>query len=103
MDELNSLYLQMMQLGMLVLRQAVSEHDEQWAAAETELFHNVPNLINDFDVEQYRYFWNATRVARIEWIEANDHETARCRMRVYYDPICKQVEPRIAALASQVA
>ena len=103
MDELNSLYLQMMQLGMLVLRQAVSEHDDEWAAAEVELLHNVPNLINDFDVEQHRYFWNATRVAHIDWIEANDHETARSRMRIYYDPIWKQLEPRIAALSSQVA
>jgi len=100
MDELNSLYLQMMKLGLLILRQAVSEHDDEWAAAEIELLHNIPDLINDFDAEQHRYFWNATRVAHIEWIEANDHDTARSRMRVYYDPIWKQMGPRIAALAS---
>ena len=103
MDELNSLYLQLMQLGMLVLRQAVAEGDSEWATAEIELLHNVPNLVNDFDAEQHRYFWEATRSAYLEWINANEHAKAQSRNEVYYSQIWQQMEPRIYALASQVA
>lgn len=93
----------MLQMGMLIVRQAIAEKDDEWAAAEVELLHNLPALINDFDSEQHRYFWDATRAAHLDWIKSHQHETARSRMKIYYEPIWDQMEPRIAALANQVA
>ncbi len=95
MDQLNSLYLEMLQLGMLVVRQALSENDLDWAQAEIELLHNVPSLINEFDVKQHKYFWNSKRVAHIEWANEPGRENAKSRVETYYLPIWKKMEPLI--------
>lgn len=95
MDELNSLYIQMMHVGMLVLRQALSEGDRDWANAEVELLHNVPSLINEPDACQHQYFWNATRAHHVEWASGSGRERAKSCVNTYYQPLWNQMEPLI--------
>lgn len=101
MNELNSLYIQMLHVGMLVLRQALSEGDKDWADAEVELLHNVPSLINEPEGCHHEYFWNATRVRHIQWASEPGHERAKSRMMTYYEPLWVQMEPRINEMNQQ--
>ena len=101
MDELNSLYIQMLHVGMLVLRQALSEGDKEWADAEVELLHNVPSLINEPDACHHEYFWNATRAHHVEWASKPGHERAKSRMKTYYEPLWVQMEPIINEMTQQ--
>lgn len=101
MDELNSLYIQMLHVGMLVLRQALSEDDKEWADAEVELLHNVPSLINEPDARQHLYFWEATRAHHVEWATDPGREHAKSRMETYYQPLWSEMEPLIKEMNQQ--
>jgi len=103
MDELNSLYIQMLHVGMFVLRQALSEDDKAWADAEVELLHNVPSLINEPDPSQHLYFWEATRAHHADWALVPGREHAKSRMATYYQPLWNQMEPLIREMNEQAS
>lgn len=101
MNDLNSLYIQMLHVGMLVLRQALAEGDNDWADAEVELLHNVPSLINEPDATQHEYFWKATRGHHIEWVSKPGRELAKSRMETYYEPLWLQMEPIVRKMINR--
>ena len=92
MNRLDRLYSRLLQVGFLVLRQAIDEGDVDWARAEVEFLHNVPSLIGESASERHAYFWNEERAAYRKWIEANGSPLAQSRMRTYYEPIWEEYE-----------
>jgi len=96
MDELDRLYGRMLQVGLLVLGQALDAGDLEWAKAETQLLHNVPSLLGDENAERHAYFWNEERDQYFEWMTNHGSELARSRMRTFYAPVWEEMEPLIA-------
>ena len=95
MTDLNSLYIQMLHVGMLVLRQAFCEGDMEWTGAEIELLHNIPSLINEPNTCHHDYFWSATRAHYVEVASKPGREIMKSRMNTYYEPLWRQMEPII--------
>lgn len=98
LQNLNDCYLQLMSVGFIVLRQAVDSRDRAWAAAEVELLHNVPSLLNEQNAERHRYFWYSEREHYLDWVSEPGREEARSRMETYYEPIWRAMEPLLLDL-----
>ncbi len=102
MDNINTLYAQLLHVGFIVLRQAIDAKDWEWADKERELLHNVPSLMNESNMERHKCFWLLERPRYIEWVSARGGEP-RSRMMTYYAPLWKEMEPVIQEfLASPV-
>ena len=101
MESLDPFYVQMLRVGFVVLRQAVDARDERWVQAEIELLHNIPSLIDESNVLRHRYFWTKERPAYVEWVSAAGRQFQRSRMRTYYEPIWREMEPVLAGLMGE--
>lgn len=98
MAELDRLYVQLLEVGFLVIRQAVESTDQEWIGAELELLHNVPSLIGETNVERHKYFWLQERAHHVQWASAPGREQARSRMLTYYKPVWDEMGPLVAGL-----
>lgn len=87
MHELDRYYARLLQVGLLVIDQALEAEELDWARAEVQHLHNIPTLINEENVERHAYYWNEERASYIDWLTAHGSEHARSRMRTYYKPI----------------
>ncbi len=98
MTQLAPLYIQLLQVGLIVLRQAVESGDREWFDAELELLHNVPSLIEEANTARHRYFWDQERTRYLEWVSGSGRDLARSRMRTFYEPIWDEMEPLVHQL-----
>ena len=96
MRALDEFYTRLLEVGFVILRQAVDEGDSAWLKAEFEFLHNVPSLIGESNVLRHRYFWLAEREMYLSWIENHASELAISRMRTYYAPILQEMEPVVS-------
>lgn len=96
MSELDLLYVRFLQVGFLLLRQAVDSGDQDWVRAEVTLLHNIPSLIGEQNVARHEYFWNGERTLYLDWSSAHGTEEAKSRMRTFYEPIWRAMEHLIA-------
>lgn len=101
MNKLRSCYLEMLNLGMIILREAIDHGDLEWAAAEVELLHNVPSLIDEERIGPHQYFWNGTRGHYIEWSSQPGRGHARRKMDTYYQPLWSEMEPILRELSNE--
>jgi hypothetical protein len=95
MVPLDRLYARMLQLGFLVIRQAIESGDGDWVQAEIELLHNVPSLLGEENSERHRYFWEQDRDLYRERISQHGSDAADSRMRTFYEPVWNEMEPLI--------
>jgi hypothetical protein len=101
MNDLDSLYTQLLAVGFLVLRQAADSGNQEWLDAELELLHNIPSLIGESNVERHKYFWTQERRHYVQWVSADGRQHAKSRMLTYYQPIWSKMEPVVASLIGQ--
>jgi hypothetical protein len=97
METLNAFYARLLELGFVVLRQALDGKDWEWAQAEHRFLHNVPSLMNEPNIERHRYFWCQEREQYLEWASAAGDEP-KSRMLTYYAPLLKEMEPAVQEL-----
>jgi hypothetical protein len=96
MAELDRLYARLLQVGFVVLNQAIDSGNKEWVRAEVEFLHNVPTLLGEENSERHRYFWNEERNHYVDWVSTRGPEEARSRMRTYYEPLWSEIQPLIA-------
>jgi hypothetical protein len=101
MNELALLYARFLNVGFLVMRQAVESADRDWIDAELELLHNVPSLIGEDNMERHKYFWFQERAHHIQWVSLPGREKAKSRMLTYYKPLWDEMEPLVTQLSAQ--
>jgi hypothetical protein len=101
MTQLELLYAQNLQVGFIVLRQAVESGIRDWINAELELLHNVPTLMGESNKERHRYFWYKERARYLDWVSGPGRETAKSRMLTYYEPIWSEMEPLVKQFLEQ--
>jgi hypothetical protein len=98
MVNLDQLYARFLQVGFVVLRQAIESGKQDWIDAELELLHNVPSLLGETNPERHRYFWFQERPHHMEWVSAHAREEAKSRMLTYYKPIWDEMEPLVTRM-----
>jgi hypothetical protein len=101
LERLDPYYLQMLGLGLMLLKHAAYARELPWVQAEVELLHNIPSLIGETNRLRHRYFWFKERTAYIEWASAPGREEKRSRMRTYYEPIWREMEPVVLELTAE--
>jgi hypothetical protein len=101
MNELDTFYVRLLQVGFMVLRQAFESGDQKWLKAELELFHNIPSLLGEGNVERHRYFWFSERDFYIGWLSTHGREEPLSRMRTFYEPIWNEMEPLLLRWVEQ--
>lgn len=102
MDELNSLYIQMLHFGLHLLQHAVLLEDSEWSKAEVELLHNIPSLINETNDFRHIYQWDTTRAMYIEAVSKTQRELPRSRMKIIYQPLWNEMEPIIEKMKAKL-
>lgn len=98
MTKLDLLYAQLSSIGMIVLRQAVDSGNPDWVDAELEMLHNVPSLIGESNAARHRYYWNQERMHYHRWANEEGPAIAKSRMRTFYVPIWKEMEPLLTRM-----
>lgn len=93
MDQLNSLYARLLHFGLLAARDAIDLQNHEWARAEVELLHNIPSLLNEQNWRRHRYFWFSERQHYIEWVNQSGADEPQKRMRLFYEPVWREMEP----------
>ena len=63
-----------------------------------EMLHNVPSLLGEENVERHRYYWFSERQHFIDWVSASGRDEAKSRMRTFYEPIWREMEPLVCDL-----
>ena len=101
MADLDLLYTRFLQLGFVVIRQAIESGKRDWIEAELELLHNVPSLVGEGNAERHRYFWCQERPHHMAWVSTPGREDAKSRMLTYYQPIWDEMEPLMTRLLGQ--
>lgn len=100
MDRLNGFYAWLLKFGLLALREAIDLKDLEWAKVETEFLHNIPSLIAEQNVNRHRYFWETERELYIEWVKGCGRKRVQSRLRTYYEPVWREMEPILLELFS---
>jgi hypothetical protein len=98
MQEIDALYARLLQVGFIVLRQAVECGDADWIKAEIEFLHNLPSLMSDPNPERHRYFWFSERDHYIQWVSAPGRDKPKSRMSTFYEPVWRDMEPLVMRL-----
>jgi len=102
MEALNVYYAKLLQVGLIVLRQAIWSSDREWAQMEVQHLHNLPSLINESNIERHRYFWFQERERYIEWASKKGGDP-QSRMLTYYEPLWREMEPVMNELFNAAA
>lgn len=92
MSELEKIYIHILRVGFVVLRQAIDSGDSEWLSAEIEMLHNIPSLIGEENPERHRYYWMVERPHHVAWAESHKPDEARKRIRTYYEPIWDELK-----------
>ncbi|MEX2142149.1 MAG: hypothetical protein WD894_22975 [Pirellulales bacterium] len=99
MSELDRLYARLLQVGFVVLNQALQSGNRDWVRAEIELLHNIPSLLGEDNIERHQFFWTGERQHYLDWLSQHGAAEARSRMRTFYEPLWNEMEPLIAQLS----
>ena len=100
MNELNAFYSQFLELGFIVLKQAMRERNYDWAEVEIQLLHNVPSLLDEPNIHRHRYFWFQEREEYLTWVNLPGREHPKSRMLTFYQPLWREMEPVMLSFLS---
>jgi hypothetical protein len=95
MEELTRYYCELLQLGFIVMRQAIDSEDMDWLSVELEMLHNIPSLIGEANLKRHCYYWTKERRNYLDWVSRPGHEFAHSRSKTYYVPIWEEMRPII--------
>lgn len=93
MNKLDKLYCKLLDVGFIILKQAIDSGNEEWVQAELEMLHNVPSLVGESKYKRHEYYWIKERPKYIDFISDHGDALAKSKMKTYYVPIWKEMEP----------
>lgn len=84
----------LLNVGFIVLREALKSGNINWVDAEIEMLHNVPSLIGEENIRRHEYYWEKERVAYIERISKviTVNKNALSLMNTFYKPTWEQIQ-----------
>jgi hypothetical protein len=69
MTERDSIYVQILQHGLLRIRDSAALGHLQYCAVESEHLHNVPSLIGETNEERHLYYFAQERTHYLEYVD----------------------------------
>ncbi len=98
MSKLDEAYKMLLNVGFIVLRDAVQSKSSEWIKAEIEMLHNIPSLIGESNAQRHKYYWLQERKSYMDWMAQDGSEYAKSRMQTFYEPIWNSMSTEIDAL-----
>lgn len=77
MESLDQIYLEILEAGILAVRNAAGDGELSYCRAEAEHIHNIPTLIGEDNIERHNYYYNAERVDYLNWLNSKGSEEAK--------------------------
>ncbi|MDZ4849845.1 MAG: hypothetical protein SGI77_11150 [Pirellulaceae bacterium] len=101
MSDLDDGYKMLLNVGFIVLRDAIQSGTAEWIKAEMKMLHNIPSLIGEPNAERHKYYWHHERKAYMDWILKYGSEYAKSRMLTFYEPTWEIMSKEVEALIEQ--
>lgn len=99
MKELDPLYLELLQAGLLLLRSAACDGNLEWCKVEAEHLHNVPSLIGEENMERHFYYMKNERLRYVQWVQSASQSTTTTEAIARYILIWKRMADVLTAWA----
>lgn len=92
MNGLDSLYIELLKRGFIMLQQASDSGNAGWLKAEVEMLHNVPSLIGEALVGRHKYYLDCEQAKYTKWVALSGSERIKSKVKAYYDPVWGDIE-----------
>jgi hypothetical protein len=87
--------LEIIQMGLLTIRQQGWAGDAARCAVEADHIHNLPDLLRDYSPDRLWYYWEAEKAA---------YETQGTAVaRAYFDPLWARLAPHVPHRTDPIA
>jgi len=100
MSRLDCLYLELLRLGLILLRDAICSKNEEWSRHEVEYLHEVPGLIGESNLAHHCGFWDTIHSSYKEWVNTLD-ENLQEEILTFYEPVWREMEPLMLQIKHQ--
>jgi hypothetical protein len=102
MASLDALYIRILHLGFIVLRQAIDSNRPDWVEAELQMLHNIPSLVGEKNVLRHQYYWLKERPTYVAWVSSPGRDEEKSRMRMFYKPIWDEMAQPMEELLAEL-
>jgi len=92
MKPIDKCYLELLNRGLVAIRNASLIPDLDWVRADAEFLHNVPSLIGEENFLRHQYFWNQERQHYMDLTYKDGNESRISSVRTYYVPVLEQIK-----------
>ena len=97
MKPLDYLYIEIMRLGLILLRNAVDSGNNEWSRQEVEHLHEVPSLVGNPNPSHHLAYWNMSQGSYREWIQRQDPDLQDCIL-AFYESTWAKMRPLMTEL-----
>ena len=101
MESLDHLYIEILRLGLILLRNAVASGNIEWSVQEVEHLHEVPSLIGDANPVHHLAYWDMSQGSYREWVQRQDPDVQDCIL-AFYESIWIKMRPLMTELQDSV-
>ena len=91
MNELDSLYVQLLRIGLPALRNAAQNGDLEHCQVEAEHLHEIPSLIGEANLRCHLLYMNKTRGRYLEWASNCHRASVDELVDFWYSSIWSQI------------
>ena len=92
MNELDRLYVAVLYLGLISLRNASSKGDLELCKAASEYLHEIPSLIGETNMHRHIYQATKVRPAFLEWAKQHGRNDVLQSMNTWCAPEWEQID-----------
>ena len=93
--EIAGTILEIIQMGLLRIRQQGWAGDAAGCAAEADHIHNLPDVLREYSPDRLWYYWEAEK-------PAYENQTAGAA-RAYFDPLWARLAPHVPQRTDPIA
>ncbi|MCX7388712.1 MAG: hypothetical protein NTX48_18775 [Planctomycetales bacterium] len=100
MKSLDYLYIEILRLGLILLRDAVQSGNSEWSRQEVEHLHEVPSLIGDMNSWHHLAYWEMSQGPYREWVQQQDADVQDC-IFAFYETVWTKMRPHMTEITSR--
>ena len=100
-NQLDGLYIELLRLGLLLLRQSIDSGNLDWSRQEVEHLHEVPALIGDSNPIHHCGYWNWSQGPYREWVSAQDSDV-QDSILAFYETVWTKMKPVMDELLHRI-
>ncbi|MEZ6033744.1 MAG: hypothetical protein R3C17_11660 [Planctomycetaceae bacterium] len=97
MVSLDQLYVELLRLGLILLRNAVDSGNSDWSRQEVEHLHEVPSLIGDRNRFHHLGYWDMSQGSYLDWVHRQNVDRQN-EILAFYQTVWTKMAPIMDSL-----